>query len=174
MSHGSRRLFFAFWPDEALRGAVASATEPIRAAVTGRHVPGAELHVTVAFLGRRPESELPLLIAAARELPGRSFRLHFSAIEYWPRARVLTAVADRGGEAASALAAALWQRLGRLGLEPEARPFRAHVTLVRGARVAELAALTPFEWPVDSVTLVESQSGPGIRYRPLATSELRR
>jgi 2'-5' RNA ligase len=174
VSHGTRRLFFASWPDETLRAAVLSAMEPVRATVSGRSVPGAELHVTLAFLGRRPESELPLLIAATRELPGGAFRLRFTSIEYWPRPRVLAAVADRGGAAAAALAAALWQRLGRLGLEPEARPFRAHITLVRGARVAALPALAPFDWPVDSVTLVESQSGPGVRYRPLATSELRR
>jgi 2'-5' RNA ligase len=174
VSQGSRRLFYAFWPDAALRAAVVSAMEPVHSAVSGRSVSGAELHVTVAFLGRRPESELPELIAAARELPGRSFRLRFAKLEYWPGPRVLAAVADRGADAASALAAALWLRLARLGLEPEARPFRAHITLVRGARVAELPALTPFEWPVDSVTLVESQGGPGVRYRPLATSELRR
>jgi 2'-5' RNA ligase len=174
VSRGTRRLFFAFWPDEASRAAVVSAMEPSRSAVTGRAVPGAELHVTVAFLGRRPDSELPALIAAARELPGRPFRLRFARLEYWPGPRVLAAVADRGADAASALAAALWQRLARLGLEPEARAYRAHVTLVRGARVAQLPAMTPFDWSVDAVTLVESRGGPGVRYRPLATSELRR
>jgi RNA 2',3'-cyclic 3'-phosphodiesterase len=174
VSQASRRLFFASWPDEARRAAVLAATQAIRTSVAGRTVPGAELHVTLAFLGRRPESELPALIAAARELPGRSFCLRFARIEYWRGARVLAAVAEHGGEAAAALAAALWQRLSRLGLESEARPYRAHITLVRGARVVQSPALTPFDWPVDAVTLVESQGGAGVRYRPLATSELRR
>jgi RNA 2',3'-cyclic 3'-phosphodiesterase len=173
VSHAtSRRLFFAFWPDEALRAAVMSATHATRATVLGRSVPGAELHVTLAFLGRRPTSELPALIGAARELPGRPFRLHFAGIEYWPGPRVLAAVADQGSAAAAALAAALWQRLGKLGLEPEARPYRAHITLMRSARATPPPALTPFDWPVDSVTLVESQVGAGARYRPLATTEL--
>lgn len=168
----TRRLFFAFWPDDALRAAVLTATAALCATVRGRAVPAPELHVTVAFLGRRPASELPALIAAARELPGRPFRLRFASLEYWRGPRILAAVADHGSEAASALAAALWQRLTRLGLEPEARPYRAHVSLVRGARVALPPALAPFEWPVDSVTLVESQGGQDQRYRPLATAAI--
>ena len=45
------RLFFALWPDDALRTALAAATAPAIAQVAGQVVPPGNLHVTLAFLG---------------------------------------------------------------------------------------------------------------------------
>src|SRR5579883_616458 len=62
----TRRLFFALWPDEAMREAMVQAIrEPVRAS-GGRPVHAGNLHVTLAFLGAVPERRLTELAEAAR------------------------------------------------------------------------------------------------------------
>ena len=52
----NRRLFFALWPDEAVRTQIVRATrEPVRVS-GGRPVRKDRLHVTVAFLGGLTEA----------------------------------------------------------------------------------------------------------------------
>ena len=90
------------------------------------------------------------------------------------RARVLTvALADAGG-ALAALQAAVSAGLASAGLyEPEARPFRAHVTVARlrsGARAPRTLAAEPdaLAFSGGAVTLYRSRLGRGgAVYEPL-------
>ena len=73
------------------------------------------------------------------------------------------------------LAAGVVAATADLGEEPEDRPFRAHITLARATRRAQVdlrpLAGGPFEadWPVDSVCLVQSHLSPkGARYETVA------
>ena len=49
-----RRLYFALWPDAALRATIARVAAGPAAVAGGRAVPAADLHVTLAFLGGVP------------------------------------------------------------------------------------------------------------------------
>ena len=97
-----------------------------------RLVPRENLHVTLAFLGSRPRSELDAigreLEEAARGAAGIVLRLR----RYQETRSVGMLVFDDEGGKAAALAADLHERLERLGVyEPERRPWLPHLTVVR-------------------------------------------
>ena len=70
---------------------------------------------------------------------------------------------------AMALAADLRATLILAGFALEERPFAAHVTLVRKARMPKsIASLPRVAWPVDEFVLVRSHASPkGSTYEPL-------
>ncbi len=158
------RTALAQWADETAPPAV-------------RRVAQANLHVTLAFLGRRDEDDAAavgcLLAACARPLHA----LHTDgALWLPPRRPGVLAVALRQDATLSALQADLVATLAcTIGLQPERRPFRPHVTVGRVARRTPIdtrRALDPpapqlsFEPP--ALTLYRSHSGPGgARYEPL-------
>jgi 2'-5' RNA ligase len=97
-----------------------------------RLVPRENLHITLAFLGSRPRSELDAigreLGEAARGAAGIVLRLR----RYRETRSVGMLVFDDEGGTAAALAADLHARLERLGVyEPERRPWLPHLTVVR-------------------------------------------
>jgi 2'-5' RNA ligase len=189
----TRRLFFALWPDEAMREALARATREAARASGGRPVPAANLHVTLAFLGSVPERRLPRLAAIARRAgePTRAegpapadgktgLELVFEQLEYWRTAHLLCALPVRPPAPVAALARRLQERLAEDGFAPDrnttqsagfniAVPFRPHVTLARKAlrppRSMEMEAVT---WSFLELALVESKTLPeGAAYRVL-------
>jgi 2'-5' RNA ligase len=161
---------------------------PVRAALAAfrdaadpavwRPVPDGALHVTLAFLGHRPEEAAASAAAALDAAAGPAPRLAIAGPLLLPprRARVLcAALADLDGTLA-----ALQQRVSD-GLEaaglytPETRPFRAHATVARlrsGARsprdLPDGLAPEPLEFHAEAVTLYRSQLGRGgAQYEPL-------
>lgn len=74
---------------------------------------------------------------------------------------------ESGAEALGGLAEQVEQACRRAGLEPEERPFRAHLTLARaasrdGAALPDLPAPPALEpWPVGKFVLYESRLGKG-------------
>ncbi len=98
-----------------------------------RLVPRAHLHVTLAFLGRRPATDLSdvleALRMAAREARGE---LRLTPVRYREtRSVAMLVCADEGGRA-GLLAADLQGRLERLGVyRRERRPWLPHLTVGR-------------------------------------------
>lgn len=133
------RLFCALrLPDETIEHVVAWQTAHLTGA---RPVDRANLHVTLAFLGPRPARELP---AIARELAAAAAGtapIVFGALRYRETRSVgMVVLSDEGG-AATALAADLAGRLGRLGVyRLEQRAWLPHVTV---ARFRERPGLAP-------------------------------
>jgi RNA 2',3'-cyclic 3'-phosphodiesterase len=98
----------------------------------GRVAPREHLHVTLAFLGARPASELEAIVDALRRAVAPARRIAFEA-ERWRETRSVGMVVlrDLTGEAA-ALAGRLHRRLAELGVyRPESRPWLPHVTVLR-------------------------------------------
>lgn len=149
------RLFFALWPDEPSRAALADATQEFVRGRGGRPVPAGNFHVTLAFLGSVREELVPELLAIARDAAlvtssmagGGANRvssstrpvvtLAFDRLEYWRKPQLLCATASGPSESsgrhstAVELAALLKTRLTAAGFTPDSKPFRAHVTLAR-------------------------------------------
>lgn len=171
------RLFFALWPSEAQRRALAAAVAELIPRVAGHPVPAANLHVTLAFLGSVPGFRFVHLpgVGGAGGYP--AVELEFDRLEYWPKPRVVVAMPSRVPPAGLVLVDRLWTRLEALGFAREQRPWRPHLTLVRRVRqpppeglalVSEKRAVSenPAPW---GLALVESVTHPeGARYRPLA------
>ena len=98
-----------------------------------RAVPRENLHVTLAFLGRRPADEVHGIVGelrAAAAAAGPDLRL--APAGYRETRSVAMLLFEDVGGGATALAADLHARLEGLGVyRPEARPWLPHVTVAR-------------------------------------------
>ena len=170
LRENARRLFFAYWPDGQTRKSLIEATSAAVASIDGQPVTAANLHVTLAFLGRVPSSRIPEITRIGGRGDYKPARLSFSRLEYWPRPKVVAALADAVPEAGQKLVDTLWERLIPLGIERVERPWRPHFTLVRRVRRPPPKLSIPvLNWSCDRLALVESVSGPdGLHYTPLA------
>lgn len=160
------RLFFALWPDQALRSTLEAARARLFP-LAGRPVDPGNLHVTLAFLGAVDGAKLGRLAELAG--PVAPVSILFDRLEHWSRPRVLAAVASQPPARLGAIVDGLWQRLDRLGFSREPRPYVPHLTLVRDVKsVRPGLAWPPLEWTAYRIQLVESASTPaGVRYTPL-------
>jgi 2'-5' RNA ligase len=162
------RLFFALWPDAAAQAALAARSKEVARRCAGRPVPGANLHLTLLFLGEVESGAIPALRHAARPGPEAGFELALDQLGAFARAGVAWAGCRRPPQELLALQAGLARRIREAGFAPDERAFAAHLTLAR--RIREPLAPEPMEavrWRVGSIALVESVRGEGA-YRTLA------
>jgi 2'-5' RNA ligase len=171
----SLRLFFALWPGDPMRTALAAAAAPAVVQVAGQPVPPGNLHVTLAFLGQVPRSALVPLFEVGGLGPWPAVELAFARLEFWAKPKVLVAMPESVPAAGSAIVDRLWTGLERLGYAREDRPWRPHLTLARRVRrpppdnlvLAPIAAAG--DVPPWRLALVESSAHPdGPRYKPIA------
>lgn len=140
------RLFFALPLPGAVRRELAALETDLGKA---RWVPEHQLHLTLRFVGEQEPAVADALVAAveARRAadPWTPLELRVRGVGLFGsprRPRVLWAAVEPL-EALAALAAELEEVVQSVGLEPERRPFAAHVTLARLGR-ADPAALQRF------------------------------
>ncbi len=135
--------------------------------------------MTLCFLGAVGETLLPALCERAGQIQARPFELLFDRLELWREARILAATAARVPPAGRALAEALAAAARQLGLAPDVRPWRPHLTLVRGATVQRLppaleapaSAALQLALPASRFYLAQSQE---LGREPESTVEARR
>lgn len=161
----SLRLFVALdLPPEA-RAALAAFRDAAADPQAWRPLSDDSLHLTLAFLGHRPESDVERVAAVLQRPPGPAPRLALASALALPprRPRVLgAAIADPDGTLAR-LQEGLCTALELAGAyEPEARPFRPHVTVARlrpGTKAPRTAVPppAPLEFHGTAVTLYESR-----------------
>jgi 2'-5' RNA ligase len=171
------RLFLALEPTGEDRSALARWRDGV---VAGRDdlrpLPAGSLHLTLVFLGYRPEKEIPRIAEVAFEAIGTATAVVLDPLEVKavpPRRPRLFALdlADPDGRAA-AIQAAASQALDRERFyKPEKRPWWPHITLARVKRHARAEPLEaePPEGPLrcTTVTLYRSILRPqGAEYLP--------
>jgi 2'-5' RNA ligase len=165
----TKRLFFALWPDVRQRDRLRDVINSVAKVVEGKPVDRRNWHVTLSFIGTFPENRVPYLLERALEIPIEPFRLNFDRLEYWPRPRVAALCAATVPPGMQFVVDSLNRIILDLGIQPEDRVYRPHITVVRGARQFETQRLTQratTEW--SGFELMESISGPGgVRYAPL-------
>jgi RNA 2',3'-cyclic 3'-phosphodiesterase len=176
------RLFVALDLPEPARAALVAFRTAMADPAVWRPVPDEALHLTLAFLGHRPETDVERIAAVLREAPSTAPRLTLGRALGLPlkRPRALTtAIVDHNGTLRE-LQAWLSQELSARGLyEPEAREFRPHATVARlrpDARVAgaKMPGPAPVTFYGEAITLYRSQlRREGARYEPLARLPLR-
>jgi len=98
----------------------------------GRKVPREHLHLTLAFLGSTPASDLESVAGALRDAAREAGEIVFSTQRYRETRSVgMVVLEDETGEGGR-LAARLFERLEELGVyEREKRPWLPHVTILR-------------------------------------------
>lgn len=177
------RLFVALDLPQSIADALVAWRAPLLRAWPGlRPVGPASLHVTLAFLGWKPEAAIaPLgeLVEACATGVGGVAGLALGEPLWLPRRRprvLAVAVEDRHGSL-GALQERVVERLASEGwYEPEARPYLPHVTVARSRdraglrlpRDAQPQAPTPLAFGGVAVTLYRSHlARQGARYEPL-------
>jgi RNA 2',3'-cyclic 3'-phosphodiesterase len=141
-----------------------------------RAVPTASLHLTLAFLGRRPATDVPAIERVLHAAAGPAPRLALAGALLLPprRARVLCAALTDLDGTLSELQARVSDGLAAAGVyTPEKRAYRAHATVARlrpRARAPRSIDTDPepLEFAGEALTLFESRLHPhGARYEPL-------
>ena len=143
---------------------------------TVRAVPSENLHVTLAFLGRRPADDVPRVAAELRAAAAHARVPSFAVGRYRETPGVGMLVLEEEGMSGAAFAAELQERLERLGVyRREARPWLPHVTVFRARKRAGLRLDPPNTCSIHVVrsALYRSSPGPGgARYDALDTAAL--
>jgi 2'-5' RNA ligase len=162
----STRLFLALWPDPEVRHQLRAWRELWNWPRGASPVHTDKLHMTLHFLGNQPSESLPALLDGL-SVPMSPFRLQLGVAELWHNGIAVLSPSSVPQELLD-LHAALSGALPGVGLQPEARAYRPHVTMARRARGAEIPANGPLiDWAVDHYTLVESKTGDGSGYTVL-------
>lgn len=154
-----QRLFFALWPDDAVRRRVAKLARqlPVHG---GRTLHPDDFHITLVFLGQVGAERLACVERAADAIRGEPFTLCLDRIGFWPRPRILWLGSDEAPIPLRGLVKGLQQGLSGCGFTPEKRPYAPHVTLARKARKIILPTLNaPLRWPVERFVLAGPASG---------------
>ena len=180
------RLFLALvLPDEAadelLRWRDSVLLAGLLAGVGERAVrPLESVHVTLAFLGARPRSDLPAIVAALREAAAETRRFELVPRRYRETRSVGMVVLDDPSGEAGRLAERLHRRLEGLGVyERERRPWLPHATVVRfRERPARRRRLSPAPpelgafSPSEAAAFLSRLHPSGARYEILETCPL--
>ena len=174
---GSLRLFFALLPDTAARRALAALAHDLARETGGRATRAENLHLTLAFLGRVPQSRVAQVEAAGARAAATAepFMLELDRVGVFRSAGVAWAGPREVAPALRQVFATLSAALHEAGFAVEARAFHPHLTLARrSARPpAERGALR-VGWRADAIVLMVSETLPaGAAYRVLASWPLR-
>ena len=171
------RLFVALDLPAPARAALASFRSAAADPEIWRPVPDEALHLTLAFLGHRPEADVSAILDVLRSAPMHAPRLALGHALALPpkRPRVLTAEVEDPHGSLRALQRAVSEGLAARRLyEPEERPYRPHATVARlrpdaKARRGELPDPEPLEFRGEALTLYQSHlRRAGARYEALA------
>jgi RNA 2',3'-cyclic 3'-phosphodiesterase len=165
----AERWFFALWPDEAVRAALAARLQALVPSGARATHPN-DLHLTLAFLGPLSPEMLTCVALAADRVRAAPFDLDIDQVGYFARARVLWCGPSASPEPLPALVADLQEQLSTCGLAADRRPYRAHVTLARRVAAgsptpAASAWPTPVRWSARELVLAAGYGGSAPRYR---------
>ena len=159
------RLFVALDLPAPARAALAAFRTAAADPAVWRPVPDEALHLTLAFLGHRPETDVAAIVDVLRSAPMHAPRLALGPALALPpkRPRVLTAeVADPHGSLRALQRAVSDGLAARQLYTPEARAYRPHATVARRrpdakAGRGELPQPEPVEFRGEALTLYQSR-----------------
>jgi 2'-5' RNA ligase len=168
-----KRLFFALWPDDASRHQVDLLNQSLP--VDGRKLVSQNLHVTLVFLGNVDDELVVDIIEAASQIQADPVSLTFDALAHWKKPKILCLTCSKQTTPVYRLVNQLTRMLKSFPVRLETRPYRAHITMVRKAKVLPEIQLSPISMQFDRFVLVESVStDKGVRYDVLASWPLQR
>lgn len=155
------RLFFALWPEDAVRQSLAQAARELRGC-PGRAVPPANFHLTLAFLADVSPERLPTLHALGDRLVLPAFTLTLDRWGSFPGPGVLWLGPSAVPQALVSFEQVLWAELSVLGFRRDHPGFVPHVTLRRRAgRAVPASAPAAVRWRVGGWALVRSTRDTG-------------
>jgi 2'-5' RNA ligase len=130
------RLFIALDIDDVIRERIARFVEGVSGfAPDARWVRPESLHVTLKFIGEKPEPAVEQIRQALETISSSAFEIQFRDYGFFPSAkspRVFWVGIAAGPQLAS-LATTVDEKVAALGVPKEEHAFSPHLTLARGA-----------------------------------------
>lgn len=168
------RIFFALWPDDALRESLHRAGKTIPVERPARRVPRYNLHLTLHFVGNVYFDQLACLREQAGLVKAKGFELNIDCQGVFKKARVAWLGCRETPAALLELHQQLGQRLQLCDYRPEARGYNPHVTMARKiVHIPERKSFEPITWKADQFCLIEVQQiDNGVQYRVIETYPL--
>ena len=173
-----QRVFFAVWPDAAVRCTLDDWQPVLKQLCGGRTMRADTLHLTLVFIGEVAVNRLEALQLAAAEVFAESFELCLDEVRYWAHNHILYAAPGVTPGPLQRLVSELEASLRRHRFSFEEREYQPHVTLRRNALWTDdplpefQPGRQPVCWRVDEFVLL--RSAPGASYRVLAHFPLHR
>ena len=187
------RLFVAIDLDDDARAAIAAEQHRLKRALSAserssvRWVEPERMHLTLAFLGEMTEARAAAIVEAMQaDVDAAPFRMVFAGLGVFPprgAPSVLWIGVTTGQREVTSVQRQIVERLARIGVAPETRPYHPHLTLARWRSahhddakrvIAADRGTAVAQVDVAAVTLHQSRlSSAGPRYTTLASAELR-
>jgi len=151
------KLFFALWPDDKTRLALARLGRSLE--IEGyKTVPPYNFHVTLLFIGHVDEASELLIKESVNSITAEPFLITFDRLSYWINPKVLCLTCRQPAQQIMALAQRLNDAVTNVGLATDAKPYNPHVTLARHVSSFVERDCDPLVWRAESFCLVESCS----------------
>jgi 2'-5' RNA ligase len=173
----SARVFFAIWPDDAVREQLVEMASGLQRNLgcSGRRIRAENIHLTLVFVGSVDTRGFQALCRAAEEITKtakRPFELVIREIGYWKHNHIAYAAPHEIPPALGELAGLLRKAIESVGFLAEERAYKPHITLMQDATCPALSrvreAIGPIIWEVREWLLVKSeQTGGGVVYSPI-------
>lgn len=152
------RLFFALWPDAALRARLAAAAAlipPGGNAATYRVRPE-RYHLTLAFLGELDKRQVEAAQRAGDAVRAEAFSIRLDRIGHFAGANVAWIGPALTAPGLARLKAALDRELLHYRLPVDSAPFVPHLSCLRRIREPPDAPEPALDWAIDGFVLVRS------------------
>jgi 2'-5' RNA ligase len=164
------RVFFALWPDAAVRQRLHEVGRCLLDELGGQLTHAPSIHMTLLFLGNVEALRLDALRAAAGSVTLAPFAMAMKTLDCWRHNRVAWIGPERAPVALSDGVEALRESMSAAGFAFDRKPFAAHVTLLRNARCAPVdVAFDAIPWQVRDFVLMRSAPTPGVsRYEVIS------
>ena len=170
------RVFFALWPDAAVRRKLSAWQPPLRELCGGDAMRADTLHSTLVFLGEIEAHRLEALQLAAREVAGSAFEVEFDVARYWGHNHIVYAAPQQVPAELVKLVKELELHLRQHHFRFEPREYKPHVTLLRHSKWNDdpLPEMDAVRWFARDFVLVQSlRDERGAHYEVLARFMLR-
>jgi 2'-5' RNA ligase len=129
------RLFVALDIDDSIRDRIARFLDGVSGfAPDARWVRPESLHVTLKFIGEKPDDDVAEIKQALETIAADPLELNFRGYGFFPGARAPRVfwVGIEAGANLNSLAAAVDEKLAPLNIPKEEHAFNPHLTLARG------------------------------------------
>ena len=160
-------MFFALWPTDEVRSALAAAAQSAQAQCGGRATPAEKIHLTLFFIGSFDRARLASITDIGTSVRENAFDFAVDRVGSFRRKGIVWAGTSETPRELPRLVESLRTGLAGVGISGEERPYVPHVTLVRdAARRPADDILRPSTWRAREFALVESvPAGGGVRYQ---------
>lgn len=151
------RLFFALWPDAAMRTALDQLGKEMHVLCGGRRTRAPSIHITLAFLGEVAEARVAELQALAVQRQSGAFDIELTRLGWWQHSHIAWVAPEASPQALTDLVNQLRCQLQTAGYNTDMRTYSPHVTLLRKADCPPpLPTIATMLWTARDFVLVKS------------------